>query len=571
MSTPAAYSYIRFSTPEQMKGDSLRRQTEATEGWCQKNGVRLDEHTTLRDLGRSAYTGEHRKNPDRHALAAFLKLVEAGKIPRGSYLVIENLDRLTREDERKALRLWLDILDAGINIVQLSPETVFRHERSDMFDVMRAIMELSRGHGESRRKSELIGPAWRKKKEAARRGVVMTHRLPAWVEEKDGELHAVPDRAEVVREIFRLAGSGVGIPSILAKFDREKVPPMGRSGRWTRSYLNIILRDRRALGEYQPMRGKGKDGDVIPDYYPAVVTAAEWERARAGSNERMKNKGRGRVGVSQVNVFAGVLFHARDGDRYAMTQRLSRVPGKPVRKFPVLVNTLSEEGKGRAYSIAYRPFEAAVFSRLSELDPHEILNGDGGPDETVALAGQLGGVEASIALIEREMDEHGESPTLFRRLREKEERKKELARLLADARQRAASPLSEAWGETQSLLAAVDGSPDPREARLRLRSVLRRIVDSVWVLVVPHAAERRIAVQVWFTGGERQRSYLMLGRPRRKNAPPDEREEWPCVSFAGAGVSGKLDLRRRDHAARLEKALAKLDLSAPAPEEDPPA
>ena len=39
-------------------------------------------------------------------------------MPRGSYLVIENLDRLSREDERTALRLWLDILDAGINSVQ---------------------------------------------------------------------------------------------------------------------------------------------------------------------------------------------------------------------------------------------------------------------------------------------------------------------------------------------------------------------------------------------------------------------------------------------------------------------
>src|SRR5713101_2202708 len=106
-----------------------------------RNGVRLDESTTFRDLGKSAYLGEHRKNPDRFRLAAFLKLAEAGRVPRGSFLVIENLDRLTREDERAALRLWLDILDQGINIVQLHPETVFRHEKSDMVDVMRAIIE----------------------------------------------------------------------------------------------------------------------------------------------------------------------------------------------------------------------------------------------------------------------------------------------------------------------------------------------------------------------------------------------------------------------------------------------
>jgi hypothetical protein len=44
----------------------------------------LDTGLTLHDLGKSAYLGEHRKNPDRHALAAFLKLVETGKVPRGA-------------------------------------------------------------------------------------------------------------------------------------------------------------------------------------------------------------------------------------------------------------------------------------------------------------------------------------------------------------------------------------------------------------------------------------------------------------------------------------------------------
>src|SRR6516164_688654 len=95
-STPAtAYSYIRFSSPEQSKGDSLRRQTEDAAAWCQRHGVHLNTSTTLHDLGKSAFTGAHRKNPDRHALAAFLKLIEGGKVPPGSYLVVENLDRLS--------------------------------------------------------------------------------------------------------------------------------------------------------------------------------------------------------------------------------------------------------------------------------------------------------------------------------------------------------------------------------------------------------------------------------------------------------------------------------------------
>src|SRR5262245_2059893 len=155
-----AYSYIRFSSPEQSNGDSVRRQTEVAARWCQQNGIRLDPTLTFRDLGKSAYLGEHRNNPDRHALAAFLKLVETGKIPRGSYLVIENLDRLSREHIQPALLLALNLLQSGIRIVQLKPTEMVFDDRSDTMPVMMMMMELSRGHGESKMKSDRVSAAW---------------------------------------------------------------------------------------------------------------------------------------------------------------------------------------------------------------------------------------------------------------------------------------------------------------------------------------------------------------------------------------------------------------------------
>src|SRR3954453_3798890 len=118
---PLAYSYVRFSSPEQAKGDSLRRQTELRDGWLTRNAVRLDASLTLEDKGVSGFTGEHRGNPDRHALAAFVDLVKKGRITRGSYLIVESLDRLSREDILPALTLILDLIQSGIRIVQLLP------------------------------------------------------------------------------------------------------------------------------------------------------------------------------------------------------------------------------------------------------------------------------------------------------------------------------------------------------------------------------------------------------------------------------------------------------------------
>jgi DNA invertase Pin-like site-specific DNA recombinase len=282
-----AYSYIRFSSPQQAEGDSLRRQTEAAAAWCQRYGVRLDTGTTFRDLGKSAYLGEHRRNPDRNALAAFLKLVHEGRVAKGAYLIIENLDRLSREHERAALRLWLDILDAGVSIVQLSPEVIFRHEQSDMFDVMRAIMELSRGHGESKVKSERVGAAWKeKKRQAANGGGPITTQCPAWLRVDGGKFKVIAERAAAVRRIFELAADGHGMLAIVHRLTEEGVPPIGWARRWTKSYVALLLRSRECLGEYHPTKvAKGKanvpDGPPVLGYYPAVVSEQQWQRARA--------------------------------------------------------------------------------------------------------------------------------------------------------------------------------------------------------------------------------------------------------------------------------------------------
>ncbi|SFM30692.1 recombinase family protein [Methylobacterium pseudosasicola] len=111
---PVAYSYIRMSRPEQLRGDSLRRQLEAARKWAVGRGIELDEG--LRDIGVSAYRG---KNRTEGALGAFLSMVEDGRVARGSYLVMESLDRLSREAVVEALPRFMDIVNAGVTIVTL--------------------------------------------------------------------------------------------------------------------------------------------------------------------------------------------------------------------------------------------------------------------------------------------------------------------------------------------------------------------------------------------------------------------------------------------------------------------
>src|SRR5262249_13892395 len=227
---PVAYSYIRFSTLEQRKGDSLRRQTEAAAAWGERNGPRLDTSRTLHDLGKSAYKGAHRQNPDRNALAAFLKMVQDGQVPPGSFLILENLDRLTREHIRPALTLLLNLIESGIRVVQLKPVEQVYDENVEPMQLMMAIMELSRGNSESRIKSARSGNAWNGKGKEARTGERLARRLPAWIKEKDGRLELVAKRAAAVRKIFELTAAGYGLTAIVRKLIDEGVPAFGDSG-----------------------------------------------------------------------------------------------------------------------------------------------------------------------------------------------------------------------------------------------------------------------------------------------------------------------------------------------------
>jgi len=114
-----AYSYSRYSSPQQADGDSIRRQTALARAWCQRNGAALDTNATYEDRGTSAFRGKHRESG---LLRRFLDDVESGHIPRDSVLLIENMDRLSREKPVVGVNVLTGILIAGVRVVQLAPD-----------------------------------------------------------------------------------------------------------------------------------------------------------------------------------------------------------------------------------------------------------------------------------------------------------------------------------------------------------------------------------------------------------------------------------------------------------------
>jgi hypothetical protein len=210
-------------------------------------------------------------------------------------------------------------------------------------------------------------------------------------------------------------------------------------------------------------------------------------------------------------------------------------------------------------SFPFVTFERAVLSCLREIDPGSILpRPDRGADKALIVAGRMAEVDAEIEkvkarLLARYTD--GLADVLERR----EAERKALAVELAEARQEAASPLGEAWGECHSLLDVLDAAPDPEEARVRLRAALRRIVETIRCVFVGRGRWRLAAVQLWFTGGS-HRDYLIVHTGATGGSVGTRPSEWRACSLpADVGAEG-LDLRRGADARGLAKTLAGVDL-----------
>src|SRR5262245_43001148 len=273
----------------------------------------------MTDPGRSGF---RRKNWDTYALAEFVEHVKAGtRVLPGSYLLVENLDRLSREEVGEATELFLSIVNKGVVIVQLSPVVMEFKKPVDMPRIILAIAELQRGNSESAMKSKRLLETWGEKKAQARAArAVLTARAPAWLEVvgrgpvgkhvKGGAFRVIPGRAATLRQIFTLSARGYGLFNLVKHLTDTGVPTWGRGQGWTQAYLHKILSGRAVLGEYQPRDRHGQpDGAPIPGYFPAVIDPDLWESARLARIGRRRQPGR--TGARVASLFTGLIRDAR--------------------------------------------------------------------------------------------------------------------------------------------------------------------------------------------------------------------------------------------------------------------
>lgn len=540
-----AFSYSRFSSPSQADGDSVRRQTALRDAWLKRHPeVKFDPNLTLIDSGVSGFKGEHRKGEGR-ALSRFVDLIDRGRVPKGATLIVESVDRLSRERPEEAVPFLLSIINKGVRIVTLSPTEMVFEQGMDMGPMMMLLLESYRGHGESARKKDLCSQAWGELKRKAReeKKPLGKNLHPAWVA-IDGDRHVlIPEKAEAVRTVFELAAAGWSTPAITRHLNETGVPAIGRKGVWVRSYVQKILTDPAAVGTYQPAFGsdrKVKDGEPIEDYWPAVVSPQLYERVRAGMTERATRLPRRRP-PRVSHPLQGLLVDALDGcGMYTLTLK--------GRKYVVSQKGF-DDPRGDSHR---RPFpldalQTGLLSKMQELASADLF-ADPSAGELAAVTSKLAAAERRLRVAVERFEADPENATWAGKVDQYDRERRLLAKELAEVRADAANPLPERWEEAVALMA------EREPARLRL--ALAAVVNEVRVLVVPRGQTRLCAAQVFFAGGA-VRSYLI--RWTRSVVLPHCRkpEVVRVVSFAEAGLPAGRDLRVAKSAASLEKLMLK--------------
>jgi DNA invertase Pin-like site-specific DNA recombinase len=310
-----AFSYIRFSSPEQAKGDSFRRQSERADAWAKDNGYQIVKRWS--DLGVSGYRG---KNARTGGFGEFLKVAEEGQLPPDSVLLVENLDRVSREKPRMALERFLRVIGLGIGIVTITDQQKYTAESIDSdptgMGLFGSLMVMIRAHGESKLKAVRVSASWSKKREAARaKSLPLSDRIPGWLESRrdpTGRRIFSEDkhRADIVRRIFDETVQGLGRRAIVKGLNRDGEKSFLSEKGWQPSSIIKIIRARTTVGEYQPHRRdedgrRVPDGDPIKDYYPAVIDEGLWVRANASVDVRRKGSA-GRPQAEVANLIRGL-------------------------------------------------------------------------------------------------------------------------------------------------------------------------------------------------------------------------------------------------------------------------
>ena len=355
----------------------------------------LREDLCVESLGLSAYKGSNLK-----IINGIIEAAEAGDIPKGCVMIIEALDRLTRNSVDDAYQLFRRVIKAGIEIyTDRSSRHLTEADLNNPMSLMMTVVELDAAFQYSDKLSYRVGKAWTKKRTLlASDGKRLTKMAVAWVDRDTWK--PIPAREAIVKKIFSMYCNGFGVSAIVRKFNADNVPTFGKGKSWSSSYVWQILHTKAVIGEFQPHVTKSSDtgnyykriksGDAIQNYYPAIINPQTFYEVQGKLGDNTKVRKTDEIG----NLFSGVAYCKCGAKMYLAA---SNKKGQS-RKYYMCRSKVKGLGCN-APSIPYEPIENMFLATVVENAEKLFKDDSGVSGEIQALRGKLGEIDRQIANI----------------------------------------------------------------------------------------------------------------------------------------------------------------------------
>ncbi|MTI13822.1 recombinase family protein [Sansalvadorimonas verongulae] len=488
MNKSRVYSYIRFSTPEQAKGHSSKRQADYARVYAAEHDLVLDESLTMKDEGLSAFHSHHIQ---RGAFGLFLAAVEAGRVPTGSVLIVEALDRISRAEPIIAQGILTQIIVAGVKVVTAIDGQEYDREsvRKEPMKLVYSLLLFVRSNEESetkrRRVRDSIKSQIRGWIENGSGKIIRNGADPLWCEPKKDKtgFELVPDRVDIVRLVVSLYRDGWGFNRIIHYLNDENVPTFKKQKRWYVQYWHKVLRNRVLIGE----RDFEVDGEkfVIENYYPAILTREEFATLQHEIDNRASTKGQRKIPslfTGMKVAYCGHCGHVMSAQNYTFKAKKDGHLSDGFRRIRCAAESTTGQRCKNTKSLQVVIFERALVNYCSDrMELSSMLQGD---DKASGVKTRVSVIRADIDKVTRNINSLADKfialdnppSSLVERLRKMEEEKKALEVELDKTESELVTlthvdrpDLVEQWQEVAASALAMDEA-----ARLKVRQLVKQ-------------------------------------------------------------------------------------------------
>jgi DNA invertase Pin-like site-specific DNA recombinase len=371
---PIAYAYSRYSSEPQGKGDSIRRQNEMVEKYLLQHPeleLNTDPAFQFSDQGVSAFTGKHVKSG---AFSRFLGLVMSGHIEPGSYLLVEQFDRLSRQEPMKALTQFNALLQEDIIIVTLNDGKEYSKESilaDGGMSLMMSLMHMIKSHDESKSKGLRVKQAWSQKMKRVDEGIMLTRRLPFWI---DPDSHKKLNRKKlpVIKKIFNMASKGYGATAIAKQLNADGFETAtGRAKYWSSGTIKKLLQSQSVIGTL--VTG---DGVEHPGYFPVAIPEALFKKVNniTKSSRAIRSP---KASLKGMHPLAGLIYCSKCGGaaHHVSKQGKQKADGtKTTWRYAVCAQSMESDQECKYQSM---PYIDIVLSVVRAIEEHEYSDAQG--------------------------------------------------------------------------------------------------------------------------------------------------------------------------------------------------